>query len=67
MDKPEIKAGQIWVMRNRNRIKIDEILSDNGHFPVRSGKWYWQANGRYWNDTWDHNKDLIKLVSSDSN
>jgi len=59
---PKIEAGQTWQTRNRSTILIDEIVENNGAFPVRSGNGYWQANGKYWADDYNHGKDLIKLV-----
>lgn len=61
MEKPEIKVGQIWVTRGGKTIVIDLIDDQNGIYPVRSGDLYWQSNGRYWSDSFDDTKDLIKL------
>ncbi|MDQ6479823.1 hypothetical protein [Dyadobacter sp. LHD-138] len=62
MNETEIKAGQTWKTRNGLSVHIDETGLDNGAFPVRSGHNYWQANGRYWEDNYDHGKDLITLI-----
>ena len=58
----EIEVGQTWEQRNGKLIVIDEILKNNGLTPVRSGNEFWMPNGRYWDNTVVHTKDLIKLI-----
>lgn len=58
----DIKAGQIWETRSGQQIKIDAVLSNYGSTPVKSENSYWQTNGRYWSDQYQHSKDLIKQI-----
>ncbi|MGN7887429.1 hypothetical protein [Dyadobacter sp. 22481] len=59
----QIKAGQVWEARNKTTHKIDEVMQENGSTPVRSQDQYWQLNGRYWSDAYQHQKDLILRIS----
>ncbi|WP_019942589.1 hypothetical protein [Dyadobacter beijingensis] len=59
----QIKAGHVWEARNKTVHKIDEVMQRNGSTPVRSEGQYWQLNGRYWSDAYEHQKDLIRRIS----
>jgi hypothetical protein len=58
----KIEAGQYWQMRSGKIVQIDKLESADPHSVKSGDKLSWQQNGRYWNDDYDHQKDLIRKV-----
>ncbi|SEI39765.1 hypothetical protein SAMN05216327_101226 [Dyadobacter sp. SG02] len=60
--KLDVKPGDTWLMRNGKQVVIPTVTDTNGDFPFVSGQDSWMVTGKFWSETVDHSKDLIRKV-----